>query len=253
MQRDDKERIVSESFRKGTTGSIYQTLRQSIMNLELYPGSRVTETELAQHFGVSRTPVREALQRLAVEGYLTIRPKHGCYIRQLDVFELAEYYDVRVGLELEGIALMGQRTPYREVAQLAEDWDPQQARYGMSGSEEFKDAEELFHIRLAELCGNPILVQYLRDVNNHIRIVRRLGLPDQDSVMQTYREHHEICQRILANDLDGATVMLRAHIHESQAKSREVTLAQLQMRRRERGLGTDAGTASATPGTLPAH
>ena len=77
MQRDDKERIVSESFRKGTTGSIYETLRQSIMNLELYPGSRVTETELAQHFGVSRTPVREALQRLAVEGYLTIRPKHG--------------------------------------------------------------------------------------------------------------------------------------------------------------------------------
>ncbi|HBC33930.1 MAG TPA: hypothetical protein DC045_06340 [Marinobacter adhaerens] len=166
---------------------------------------------------------------------------------------MAEYYDVRVGLELEGIALMGQRIPYREVAQLAEDWDPEQARYGMSGSEEFKDAEELFHIRLAELCGNPILVQYLRDVNNHIRIVRRLGLPDQDSVMQTYREHHEICQRILANDMDGAAVMLRAHIHESQAKSREVTLAQLQMRRRERALGTDAGSDSATPGTLPAN
>lgn len=252
MQRDGKVRTVSESFRKGTTGSIYQTLRQSIMNLELYPGSRVTETELAQHFGVSRTPVREALQRLAVEGYLTIRPKHGCYIRQLDVFQLAEYYDVRVGLELEGIALMGQRIPYREVAQLAEDWNPECERYGVSGTEEFKDAEELFHIRLAELCGNPILVQYLRDVNNHIRIVRRLGLPDRDSVMQTYREHYQICQRILAKDLDGAGVLLRAHIHESQAKSRKVTLAQLQIRRRERGMGIDLGTDSAAPGTLPA-
>ena len=115
-----KERSMTVSTRKWTTDRIYDNLRQGIMTLELYPGSRVTETELAQRFGVSRTPVREALQRLAVEGYLTIRPKHGCYIRQLDVFELAEYYDVRVGLELEGVALTSQRVPYRELAQLAE-------------------------------------------------------------------------------------------------------------------------------------
>ena len=227
--------------RKWTTDRIYQELRQGIMNLELYPGSRVTETELARRFEVSRTPVREALQRLSVEGYLIIRPKHGCYIRQLDVFELAEYYDVRVGLELEGITLMGQKIPFREVAQLAEEWNPGRAGFGMEGTERFKDAEEDFHIRLASLSGNPVLVQYLRDVNNHIRIVRRLGLPDRESVAKTYEEHHEICQRILANDVEGATVMLRAHIHESQAKSREVTLAQLEMRRRERAIESASG------------
>ncbi|MAM00135.1 GntR family transcriptional regulator [Hydrocarboniclastica marina] len=227
---------MATSTRKWTTDRIYHELRQGIMNLELYPGSRITETELAQRFGVSRTPVREALQRLAVEGYLTIRPKHGCYIRPLDVFELAEYYDVRVGLELEGLALMARRIPYRGIAQLAEDWDPDRAGFGLEGTEQFKDAEEEFHIRLAELSGNPVLVQYLRDINDHIRIVRRLGLPDPESVMRTYREHHEVCQRILANDLEGAASLLRDHVHESQAKSREVTLAQLELRRRERVL-----------------
>lgn len=231
-----------ESPRKWTTDRIYHDLRQGIMNLDLYPGSRVTETELAQRYHVSRTPVREALQRLAVEGYLTIKPKHGCYIRQLDVFELAEYYDVRIGLELEAVALLTQRIPYREVAQLADDWDPEKARYGLEGTDQFKDAEEAFHIRLAGLSGNPVLLQYLRDVNDHIRIVRRLGLPDRDSVEKTYREHHEICQRILANDLDGANRMLRAHIHESQSKSREVTLAQLEMRRRERAVAAATHT-----------
>lgn len=224
---------MSDSRRKWTTGRIYHDLRQRIMNLELYPGSRVTETELAQHYGVSRTPVREALQRLAVEGYLTIRPKHGCYIRHLDVFKLAEYYDVRVALELEAIRLLAQRIPYRDVARLAEDWDPAKAGYGVEGSEQFKDAEEAFHVRLAELSGNQVLTQYLKEVNDHIRIVRRLGLPDRESVETTYREHHDICQRILANDLEGAASLLRAHIHESQAKSRQVTLAQLEMRRRE--------------------
>ena len=89
--------------------------------------------------------------------------------------------------------------------------------------------------------GHRMMVQYLRDVNNHIRIVRRLGLPDRESVAKTYEEHHEICQRILANDVEGATVMLRAHIHESQAKSREVTLAQLEMRRRERAIESASG------------
>ncbi len=117
---------------KWSTDRIYACLRQQIMTLELYPGRRVTETELAQRFNVSRTPVREALQRLSVEGYLVIRPKHGCYIRQLDVFELAEYYDVRVALELESIALMAKRVPFREVARLSQDWDPAVEQYNLA-------------------------------------------------------------------------------------------------------------------------
>ncbi|MBC7191811.1 GntR family transcriptional regulator [Marinobacter sp.] len=218
--------------RQWVADRIYESLRCSIMNFELYPGSRVTETELAQRFDVSRTPIREALQRLAVEGYLTIRPKHGCYIRNLDVFELAEYYDVRVGLEVEAVELMGRRIPYRDLAALAEDWNPEHLKYGDEGTEALKDAEEDFHIRLAELSGNPILVQYLRDVNNHIRILRRLGFPDQDAVISTYQEHYEICQSILTNDIPKACRLLRTHIHASQAKGREVTLAQLEIHRR---------------------
>lgn len=223
--------MVSEN-RQWVADRIYESLRHSIMNFELYPGSRVTETELAQRFEVSRTPIREALQRLAVEGYLTIRPKHGCYIRNLDVFELAEYYDVRVGLEVEAVELMGRRIPYRDLAALAEDWNPAHLKYGDEGTDALKDAEEDFHIRLAELSGNPILVQYLRDVNNHIRILRRLGFPDRDAVISTYQEHYEICQSILANDIPEACRLLRTHIHASQAKGREVTLAQLEIHRR---------------------
>lgn len=223
--------MASEN-RQWVADRIYESLRSSIMNFELYPGSRVTETELAHRFEVSRTPIREALQRLAVEGYLTIRPKHGCYIRNLDVFELAEYYDVRVGLEVEVVELMGRRIPYRDVAVLAEDWDPARLKFGDEGTEAFKDAEEDFHIRLAEMSGNPILVQYLRDVNNHIRILRRLGFPDRDAVISTYQEHYEICQSLLAADLPEASRLIRAHIHVSQAKGREVTLAQLEIHRR---------------------
>jgi DNA-binding GntR family transcriptional regulator len=75
-------------------------------------------------------------------------------------------------------------------------------------------------------------VQYLQDVNNHIRILRRLGFPDRDAVISTYQEHYEICQSILAADLPEACRLIRTHIHASQAKGREVTLAQLEIHRR---------------------
>ena len=70
---------------------VYHRIREMILSFELYPGTRVTETELADLFGVSRTPVREALQKLEVEGFLTIRAKQGCFIRDLDNDELSEY------------------------------------------------------------------------------------------------------------------------------------------------------------------
>jgi DNA-binding GntR family transcriptional regulator len=66
---------------KVTAQQIYQTLRHMILDMALAPGTRFTETQVAEHFQVSRTPVREALQRLEVENQITIRPKQGCFVR----------------------------------------------------------------------------------------------------------------------------------------------------------------------------
>lgn len=78
---------------------VYTRLRERILNFEIYPGSRVTETELAEYFGVSRTPIRSALQRLEAEGYLTVLPKQDCFISNLDIDDLSKYYQVRKTLE----------------------------------------------------------------------------------------------------------------------------------------------------------
>ncbi len=84
---------------------IYRQLKDMILSFVLYPGARVTENELALRFGVSRTPVREALQRLAAEGYVTIRPKQGCFVTDIDIERINHYYDVRIALELRGLEL----------------------------------------------------------------------------------------------------------------------------------------------------
>lgn len=105
--------------------SLYDELREMILSFELYPGSRVTETELAERFGVSRTPIRAALQRLEAEGYISIMPKQGCFIRNLDIEALTKYYQVRVALEM--LSLENACTYMSEAAlkSLAESWDPE--------------------------------------------------------------------------------------------------------------------------------
>ena len=83
-----------------TTQEIYQDLWQQIISFEIFPGSRVTETELADIYRTSRTPVREALKRLEVEGLIRIRPKQGCFVRNVDIELISDYYTVRVALEI---------------------------------------------------------------------------------------------------------------------------------------------------------
>lgn len=104
----------------------------------LYPGVRVTETELADQFGVNRTPVREALQRRAVEGYVTegyvtIRAKQGCFGRDLDIEEINQYQEVRIGLELRVRDLPGRADAARELNRLAAIWTPARIPWRAAG------------------------------------------------------------------------------------------------------------------------
>ena len=96
------KQLTGSQPRRTTTVGIYERLRRAIMDFELAPGARITETELAETFGISRTPVREALHRLENEGLISIRPKQGCFVRDVDIHQISNYYDIRIALEVMG-------------------------------------------------------------------------------------------------------------------------------------------------------
>lgn len=224
----NKRRLrLSDTTPRWNANQVYEALRQMIVNFELAPGTRITETRLAEYFNLSRTPIRQALQRLEAEGHLTIRPKQGCFIRPLDIVELSHYYDVRIGLELRAIELAAEHMPREELAALASDWNPETMKYGCTVTDELKLAEEQFHLRLVEGCRNPVLLRYMIDLHDKIRIIRRLGWPDYESITDTYKDHHEICTLILAGQIDEAKALMVRHIKHSQELARRVTLDQL--------------------------
>ncbi|MGQ0698073.1 MAG: GntR family transcriptional regulator [Panacagrimonas sp.] len=214
-------------IRTGSAQEVYSQLKILIMGFELYPGSRVTETELAARFGVSRTPVREALQRLQLEGYLTVRPKQGCFIREIDIEELDEHYQVRIALELCAVELACTHMPDRALKELARQWDPAHQPSEEQDVETMAGRDEGFHIALAEGSGNLVLADYLQRVNHSIHIIRRLDFTQNMRVDLTYKEHHAICQHLVKRDAVAAQQAMTQHIRRSQQAVKAITLEQL--------------------------
>jgi len=211
-----------------TTQEIYQDLCQQIINFELFPGSRFTETELASLYKTSRTPIREALKRLEVEGLVIIKPKQGCFVRDVDIELISDYYTVRVALEAMAVELACENMPRHELQALADKWNPEYYKQKEYDLVEIKENEENFHISIAEGSGNIVLVGYLNDVNNRIRPIRLLGFPDEESVVGTYDEHFEICTFMLNGEKDKARDAMMKHIRKSQKIASTVTLLQLE-------------------------
>ena len=222
-----------KSKKKLTTPQIYQMLRQMIMDFDLFPGSRITETELAEQFKVSRTPIREALQRLEVEGLVKIRAKQGCFIRPVDTQTISDYYDVRVALESMAVELACENMPREDLETLRTFWDPRNCSFDLDYPGQIQVVEEAFHVEIAEGSGNSVLVQFLNDVNDHIRVIRRLGFPDKKSIQETYEEHYEICTLMLANKTAQAKKAIEKHIRKSQGIARSVTLSQLEQHKKQ--------------------
>ena len=97
---------------------------------------------------------------------------------------------------------------------------------------QIQEVEEAFHVAIAEGSGNTVLANYIKDVNDHIRIIRRLGFPDEQSIRETYEEHYELCQLLIARESKKATRDMIKHIRKSQGIARSVTLNQLQQHRK---------------------
>jgi DNA-binding GntR family transcriptional regulator len=212
---------------------VYGELRGMILDLKIQPNTRLTETELASHFKVSRTPIREALKRLETEGLVTIKSKQGCFVRPIDLDELTEYYEIRISLEMLSLEIACAKMPDREIRKLCQIWETKPANISSTETEKIANLDEAFHIALAQGGGNKALARMLGDLNNRIRIVRRLDFTNEERIEKTYIEHYGILQRLLERDLKGAKTKMLRHIRKSEEFTKNLTLIHLGMRRNQ--------------------
>ncbi|MFQ6332691.1 GntR family transcriptional regulator [Methylophilus sp. 3sh_L] len=213
--------------KSSTVDGLYTQLKQKIISFELYPGTRVTEQVLAEMFGVSRTPIRQALQRLEIEGFLSIRPKQGCFIRELDVNELMEYYEARIALELLIVESAVNAMTDKQLEQMMALWHPDIHDNELQHGIDLGEKDESFHVGLALASDKPVLASLLKNINHRIRVIRRLDLNSDNRSQRTYKEHFEILQHIKERDTSKAKQAMKRHIQRSREFAKTLTLTAL--------------------------
>lgn len=194
-----------------TVARIYDELRRLVVRFEIPPDERIKEVDLAARLRVSRTPVREALNRLVTEGLLIFEPNRGFRCRSFDTKEMIDLYEARQILEVGAMHLAIERAGNDAIRDLARFWEDVIARQGRPVTALVRDDEE-FHERLAGLSGNAELVRGLKSINARIHFARWVDLEREERRTKTYSEHLQIVAALQARDQGKCVRILSAHI-----------------------------------------
>lgn len=199
------------------SASIVATLKERIIHWQYPPEHRLTEAELCQKFGVSRSPVREALRTLATDGFVKKMSNRGYAVKQHNLREIEEIYEVRLALELFVVECLAKRgTPKNdEIDALKRTWT------GLLNGSSKKDEElarldTLFHETLAHAAGNKSLLRQLRAINERLLLFRMIDFGKAHRAESTCRQHLEILKRIAAKDISGARKAMQRNIDEGR-------------------------------------
>lgn len=212
---------MSDQTRQLRATELYDTLKGRILRWEYAPGHRFTEELLCKEFGVSRSPVRETMRMLEEQGLVDKVPYRGCTVKQLNLHEITELYDVRLILEtaaIEQVAAHG-RLAAPIAAELRDTWRAlaRVASYAEVDGARLADADRAFHERLVAAAGNGTLLDMLCAINDRLHFIRMTDITTVERLWETCRQHLEVIEAVAAGDANRASEAMRANIAGARA------------------------------------
>lgn len=199
--------------RSATAASkIYTDLRTELVSLRRRPGEVMSEAKIALSYGVSRTPVREAILKLADEGLVEIFPQSGIFVSRIPIAALPEAIIVRKALEETTSGMAADRATPSQILALHSILERQREANAAGDSDTFHRADEQFHATIAEVAGYPGIWALIQQVKVHVDRYRRLTLPQQGRIRRVIAEHESILSAIEARDASGARIAMATHL-----------------------------------------
>lgn len=189
---------------------VYEALKEMAVGYAVRPGERINEGRIATRLGVSRTPLREALNRLKMEGFLRFEPGRGFFCRELDPQEVFQLYELRKAIETAAVRLAVARADDREIAALADFLDATGPEDDGRSVAELTELDETFHTRLMVLSRNDEMLRVLDNVDARIRFVRWIDMGEGRAATQA--EHRAVVEALARRDADAAVAILERHI-----------------------------------------
>ncbi|WP_248307255.1 MULTISPECIES: GntR family transcriptional regulator [unclassified Devosia] len=192
--------------------TIEKDLRRAIIELELLPGSRLSEQEIATRLGVSRQPVREALIRLANSRLIEIRPHRGTVVARISAQEMTEALFVRQSLEVAVVARAAQSFDPWQRKRIANLLVKQEEASSRLDHAAFREHDEAFHIAVATGAGVGMAWRAIADMKTHMDRVCNLTLQREADMQRRVREHQAIMEAIDAHDVQRAQTAMAEHL-----------------------------------------
>jgi len=197
---------------KNRSASLREEIEELIATGQLQPGHHLDETELAERFGVSRTPIREALIQLASMGIIEMRPRRGAHVATISPQQLVEMFEVMAEFEAMCGRMAARRMSKQEQADLKTAHEACKEARDAEDPDEYFYKNEVFHYLIYRGSHNDFLETQAINLHRRLRPYRRLQLRVRDRVANSYNEHDQVVQAILQGEAELTANLLRGHI-----------------------------------------
>jgi len=188
---------------------VAELLRQRIFARELEPGSWIDEAKIAEAYGISRTPLREALKVLAAEGLVTMKVRRGAYVTEVNEKDLSDVYHLLALLESDAAGVVAERATEAELESLAELHQSLERAQG--DREAFFRINEEFHQRLLQLADNRWREQMVADLRKVMKLNRHQSLLKSGRILESLQEHRLLLQALQSRDAAASAQRMREH------------------------------------------
>ena len=192
---------------------VAELLRQRIFRRELEPGNWIDELKIAEEYGISRTPLREALKVLAAEGLVTMKVRRGAYVTEVSATDLADVYHLLSLLESDAAGVVAARATAEELRELQALHAELEAAAlpGTANTDAFFAVNERFHMRLLEIANNRWRDQMVADLRKVMKLNRHNSLLKTGRMAESLQEHRAIMQALLARNPTQTVQRMREH------------------------------------------
>jgi len=191
---------------------VQAAIRDAIVRAELPPGAKLSENELADRFGVSRTPIREALGRLRDDRLVQVVPQLGTFVARISIQAISDAHFIREALECAAIRPAAEQAGEEDMAALEENIRSQERVRDSGDLDAWYLLDDAYHRYLCDLSGHPAVWPVSERAKSHLNRLRRISLSLPDYLPEMVVEHREIATAVGARDADGAEEALRHHL-----------------------------------------
>lgn len=224
-----ESKTTSESRGNGTAATVtlaprellkdraYDQLKSRILASDYPPGSFLAERQLADQLGMSKTPIKAALARLEMEGFVAVSPQQGIVVRDLAVAEIADQYEIRVALESYSLRTIAGRLSPECTKRIQDNLAAQEAILGQASIVRGVALDAEFHILFAEALGNQEILRVMKQLREKMqRVITRVFRLNPGRIDTSYVEHRAIAEAIFLGDGHEAVRLIEQHLERGR-------------------------------------